>query len=130
MNLFSPKDAAGVLTAYDEPHEFTEPERWAWPSVGAVEDLPVAEITLMPMTSDGDPDRDNVEHFHAYVLPGAHSRGRYVIDQGRMTCDLCGGWLVRLDDGTPLDEVLTSVAGHECPPASPSDADAPAVASE
>lgn len=115
--MFTPENAASVLTAHDEIHDLYGASVDAWPSVAEVNELPVVEITLTPVleTSTGtSPDRDNEEHFHAWVLPGRHNPGRYVIDQGRITCDPCGEWLVRLDDGKPLDDLLAAVSAHEC----------------
>ncbi len=63
---------------------------------------------------DGESSHRNVEHFHAVVLPGAHDPARFLVDEKRMTCDRCGGWLVRLDDGVTLDEILAAASTHEC----------------
>lgn len=80
----------------------------AWATMSS--DGNVVSATLKPQSVDAVAE----QHFHAYVLPGAHDPARFLIDQGRMTCDRCGGWLVRLDEGTSLDEVLITAAAHQC----------------
>ncbi|WP_062434892.1 hypothetical protein [Herbidospora daliensis] len=69
MSLFTPADAASVLTAHNGTYSFDDDnERVALPEVTWVEDLPVVEIRMIPVRDAVRPDRKASEHFEAHVF--------------------------------------------------------------
>ncbi len=106
MSAFTPERIAEMLALADLETADGRP--------GLSADGGVLHVTIASDNKDGESSHRNVEHFHAVVLPGAHDPARFLVDEKRMTGDRCGGWLLRLDDGVTLDEILAAASTHEC----------------